>query len=523
MYCSGSGTHFIKDGKKMKRFIPFLLSVVICFVFFGCTRAEKEVSVEETTEETVTEPVFEKKITLGYYEDKSLNPYTTDSPANRSISTLIYDPLYILDSSYSPVGIIAESCEISGVTVTVKIKSGLTFSNGATLSSYDVAYSFNQAKESSFYSARLENISYATPLSDSVVFTLVQPDVYCEAVLTFPIVQSYTAESDTPVGSGRYTLSKTSEGTVLRANNNNSRGEDIATNTIYLTPISSKASELYLLQSGDLSYFFDDLSDSEYIKIGANIKQVPMNNLVFIGINSFSPAMSDSFVRQAVTTAINPKTVADAVFSGMCRYAPTPFNPDWYNCERLELQPPSVSLTRAQELLTQGGYVYAYDNNTYRSKDFEYLVVRLAVNKENSDKLQCAQYIHDTLEAIGIDVELNALPYSDYTEAIKSGEYDLYIGEVRLPANMSLSCFFNENGALSYGIDTESTVAASYKDFMAGTTDVSTFIQVFDTYKPFIPLCYRDGVAYFSREFTFEGEITEYEPFLNASTWRTVE
>lgn len=508
---------------QMKKYICILLAVAICFTFFGCSRPEDTGSEEETTTEVYTEPIFEKNITLGYYEDKSLNPYTTDSPANRSISTLIYDPLYILDSSYSPVGIIAEDCEISGVTVTVKIKSGLTFSNGATLSSYDVVYSFNQAKASSFYSARLENISYATPLSDSVVFTLVQPDVYCEAVLTFPIVQSYTAESDTPVGSGRYTLSRTSSGASLRANPTNSRGETLSTNTIHLSAISSQDTELYMLQSGDLSYFFDDLSDSEYIKIGANIRQVPMNNLVFIGINSFSPVMSDAYVKDAITTAINPKTISDAVFSGMCRYAPSPFNPDWYNCEKLDSEPSASSLTRAQELLTQGGYVYAYDNNTYRSKDFEYLVIRLAVNKESSDKVQCAQYIHDTLESIGIDVELSSLPYEEYVEAVASGNFDLYIGEVKLPANMSLSCFFSEGGSLSYGIDTSSTVAASYRDFAAGTTDISTFIQVFDTYKPFIPLCYRDGVAYFSREFTFEGEITEYEPFLNASTWRTVE
>ena len=508
----------------MKKYICILIALLICFSFFGCSKPEKTVEEpEETTAVATEEPVYEKKITLGYYEDKSLNPYTTDSPTNRNIATLIYDPLYTLDKSYSPVGVIAEDCEITATTVTVKIKSGLTFSNGAELSAYDVAYSFNLAKESSFYGARLKNVAYATALSDSVVFTLEQPDVYCEAVLTFPVVQSYTAESDNPIGSGRYTLSETAEGKVLRANAGNSRGETVTTNSIYLAPISSHSSELYLLQSGDLSYFFDDLSDSEYIKIGANIKQVPMNNLVFVGINSFSATMTDSYVRDAITAAINPKTVADAVFSGMCRYAPTPFNPDWYNCERLDLQDSASSLQKAQELLQQGGYVFAYDNNSYLSKDFEYLVIRLAVNKDNTDKLHCAEYIHDTLESIGIKVELEALSYADYVKAINSGDFDLYIGEVKLPANMDLSCFFSEGGSLSKGIDTSSTVAASYRDFMAGTTDISTFVQVFDTYKPFIPLCYRDGVAYFSREFTFEGDITEYEPFLNASTWRTVE
>ena len=78
MYRYRNGTHYIKDGLQMKKYICLLLALTICFTFFGCSRSEEEAPEEETTTEVYTEPVYEENITLGYYEDKSLNPYTTD-------------------------------------------------------------------------------------------------------------------------------------------------------------------------------------------------------------------------------------------------------------------------------------------------------------------------------------------------------------------------------------------------------------------------------------------------------------
>lgn len=508
----------------MKKYIFAALAFLLCLCLaFSLTpdRAEETDETDEAELQT-TAPVVEKNITLGYYAEKSLNPFTTDSPANRSIASLVFDSLYVLDKTYKPVPVVAESSELKDNILTVKIKSGLTFSNGSAVTPYDVAYSFNTAKQSTFYSARLQNVVSAVPAADSVIFTLGNADVFTESVLTFPVVLSSTGNGDMPIGSGRYVLSYDDSGKYLTANPENSRGESLLTEKILLRDISTEESELYLLQSGDLSYYFNDLSDGEYTKIGANTIQLSLNNMVFIGLNSSSEAMSDPYVKNAVASAINTKTIADSVFSSMCRHSSLPFNPDWYALENLSFDYSDSSLTKAQEYLEEGNYIYAYEENQYRSKDFEFLELRIAVNKESAQKVQCAQYIHDTLESIGIDVELRALAFDDYLETLQQGNFDLYIGEVILPASMDLSCFFSENGSLGYGIDSASTVAASYRAFSAGTTDVSTFARVFDADKPFIPICFRDAVAYFSREFTFSGDITEYEPFMNVSSWKII-
>lgn len=508
--------------KRIIAAISLLLCLCIAFALTGKRGEEPEQTEQEETQTTA--PVIEKNIILGYYQEKSLNPFLTDSPTNRGIASLVFDSLYVLDKTYKPVPLIAQSSELKNNILTVKIKEGLTFSNGSPITPYDVAYSFNTAKQSNFYASRLQNIVSATPSADSVIFTLADADIFVQSVLTFPVILSSTGNNDMPIGSGRYEVGYDDNGKFLKANPDNSRGESLSTEKILLRDISSEESELYLLQSGDLSYYFNDLTDGEYTKIGANTVQLSLNNMIFIGLNSTSEAMADPYVKNAVVSAVNTKTIADSVFSSMCRHSSLPFNPDWYALDSLSLSLSYTdsSLSTAQDLLEKGNYIFAYEDNKYRSKDFEFLKLSIAVNKESQQKMQCAQYISDTLESVGIDVEINALAFEDYLTTLQEGGFDLYIGEVILPANMDLSCFFSENGALSYGIRTDSTVAASYKAFCAGTTDVSTFAKVFENDIPFIPICFRDAVAYFSREFTFSGDITEYEPFMNVSSWKII-
>ena len=501
-----------------------MLAFCILFTLAACTRGKKtdpEITTEPTTEAETTQAPKESFITLGYYEEKSLNPFITDSPANRSITTLIFDPLFTTDESYAPVGIIAEGSQRDGNSLTVKIKEGLTFSSGASLSAHDVVYSFEAAKQSSFYGSRLQNVILASAYNGDVMFTLTEPDAFCESVLSFPIVQSGTAENDFPVGSGRYTIQHSPEGRILKANESNTRGQTLTTETIHLTPVTSDNNELYLLQSGDLSYFFDDLTDGEYTKIGANMIQTPMNSMVFIGYNN-SGAFSDSVVRDAVDLALDPQEICNTVYGGMARYSPLPFNPDWYVLDNFVYEHPVASMVAAQQLLDEGGYVYAYETNEHRSKNFDFLELTVLVNEESKKRKECAELIKSTLDTLGIDVTLSVLPYEEYITALNEGNYDIYIGEVRLSPDMNLSCFFSENGETSYGIDSQSTVAASYRDFRAGTADVTTFSQVYFASKPFTPVCFRDGMTYFSREFTYEGIITEYEPFLNAHSWEIV-
>ena len=155
-------------------------------------------SPEEQTTETTTQIADQEQdeediksmsnISLPYFRNKSFNPFKTKSPTNLSISTLLYDSLFILNADCSSTMLLAKEFHNDGKRVTVKLIDGITFSNGNSLTAYDVVYSFRLAKKCDAFKGRLSNFTNAKAGADTVTFTLKQPDVYAQQCLTFPIV-----------------------------------------------------------------------------------------------------------------------------------------------------------------------------------------------------------------------------------------------------------------------------------------------------------------------------------------------
>ena len=507
----------------MKKLIClFACFAIIVGTFTGCKDRNHD---DTTTTETITEvtetakPLPERKVTLGYYKNKSLNPFKTESPTNRNLMTLVYDSLFLPVDGYTIEPLIGLSFTNNEKMLTVTLDPEALFCDGSAIDPSDIVYSFNLAKDSSQYKGRLRNFASAAAGVGSVTFTLSSPDVFAENCLTFPIVKYGTGDNDIPTGSGRYTIAKKSGKYFLSANEYSTRLEEMATLSIDLVPITSDAGELYLLQTGDLTYFFDDLSDGEYTKIRANTTRVSLNNMVYIGINSDTKELKSKKVKEAICYAVNKTSLADSAYSGIARQSDVPFNPAWHILASQNTVLYEQNSMKANDLLEEAGYVYAYAHNQYRSKNFEYIDFTLLVNNESEPKKKIAQMVAESLKAIGVKVTVNAVSYEEYLQALTLGNYDLYIGEVKLTPNMSLSPFFSENGSASYGISKDSATAKAYSDFSAGKVDISTFIQVFSSEKPFIPLLFREGIAYYSRELTYEDTVNEYELFANIYSW----
>jgi peptide/nickel transport system substrate-binding protein len=508
----------------MKKLICLLACFAIAVgILSSCGNKEEIPTTTSPTEEiteTTQNPVPQRKVTLGYYKGKSLNPFKTQSPTNRNLMTLVYDSLFLPTDGYTVEPLIGLSHSLNGKMLTVTLDSESLFWDGTTIEPADIVYSFDLAKESSFYSGRLHNFSSAAAGVGSVTFNLVNEDIFSVNCLTFPIVKYGTGDKSLPTGSGRYTIAKKSGNYKLTANEFSTRLEEMATEQISLVPITSDAGELYLLQTGDLTYFFDDLSDGEYTKIRANTTRVPMNNMVYLGINSST--LKNKKVKEALCYAVNKISLADSAYSGIAKLSDVPFNPSWEVMSNTDTVFYDQNMLKAEEILEDAGYVYAYSGNQYRSKNFDYLEMTMLVNNESKPRSDMAKMIADWFKDIGIRVTLLSLSYDEYLRELRNGNFDLYLGEVKLSPNMGLTPFFSEGGAASYGINTDSATAKAYNDFKAGKTDISTFIQVFNSEKPFIPLLFREGIAYYSRELTYEDTINEYELFANIYSWSVI-
>lgn len=510
----------------MKKIIIAILclATVITALILSGKKMKQPVNTEDTT--TVLEPsqdeIIEQEsgdIHLPYFKNKHFNPFKTNSPANLSISTLLYDSLFVMNNDWSSSMLIAKEFHNDGKEITVKLNDAIVFSNGNSLTAYDVVYSFKLAKASEAYKGRLSNITNAVAGTDYVTFTLKAPDIYAQQCLTFPIVQNGTGNAALPVGSGRYILRNINGQYVLTANTANTRNEVLASKVITLEPITADDDEIYRVQTGVLSYYYNNMDSGTYTKLTASTSPVQTNNLIYIGYNGTNEALKDKNVIKALRLAIDKNTLADTVFDNFCSLTETPFNPDWFALKGVQLPVYDYNLIQAGNMLDESGYKYSSDDKSYRYDSNGYFDVTILVNKESAIKINCAKFIGKSLENLGLSVSYKALEFSEYTEALQNGEYDIYIGEVKISPNMDLDCFFLKNAAASYGI-TSDTIRTAYADFKAGSIDINTFLGVFEEEIPFIPLCYRTSIAYYSNEVSFEGSVNEYDLFKNISTWK---
>ena len=508
----------------MKKTITLLFALLLVFSLCSCkdseieeeTTTETEISEAET--ETADEPA-EKKITLAYFSNDSINPFKACGKTNAALSELYCDSLVRLKSDFSPVYSLAESIEKDGKSLTVKLKSGIKFSSGASLGGSDVVYSFNLAKESEIYGGRLGVFSGAVANGKTVIFSLEMDDIYAENCLDFPIIQSGTGEEDIVTGSGPYVLKKSGNDYTMKKNTKYSFSEEYeySISKIGLIDISSVENPLYSVQIGDLSYFYDDLSieAEERVKVNANTIRIPQNDLVFLGFNSSSAKITAAF-RKAVNFALDREHLTNSAFGMGAEAAASVFNPFWSSLEKVKTNIVKSSSAAAQTALIDAGY-RLIGSDIY-TEGGERLYLKLIVPESDARKTKLAGEIKSALQKAGINIEVNSVGSDEYFSSLRYGLYDMYIGETRLCSDMNLSPFFSEAGSLHYGIDAP-TLKESAFSFMRGELDIQTFIDLFDEECPFVPICYVNGIAYYSRLLDIEETGTENSIYYNIYSW----
>lgn len=473
------------------------------------------------------EPVIPEGILrIPYCASDSLNPFYCESKDNSVLWTLAYTPLYYNDAAYQAQPMLADSCVQTDTTVQLTLRKGIMTPQGTALSVADVLYSFRLAKTSPAFSEQLAGITDIAigSTSDVIVFTLAKPNINACSLLHFPIVQYGTADSADmlPVGSGAYYYEKVNDGIHMKYNpcytNGNAR-----TAEIILVDAPADAARTFALESEGIDCSMSDLSDGVTVRIAATSVIVPMTNLVFVGINHDSDHLNNALFRRALSVLIDRKSITEHAFCSFAEPTSLPVHPQWH---LLDEQTNDSILSDAREgsaLLTQ----YAYDVGLLNAgqatseaeKNISYSL-RLLCCDGNDFKTGTAQQLKDLLSRHNIHLLVETLPEEDYRKAIRTGDFDLYIGEVRLTADMNQDVFLQKGGALRYGLkNTVLTCADTWQQFCAGECSLEDFLIAFSAEQPFIPLCFRQSVFHATRALQNEVLCMPENCFYNISVW----
>lgn len=508
---------------KKTRIIAALMSAaLICTALSACgdETPTAETTVPDNKAVTVApESVKNHTLSLPYSKSDSLNPFKTETALNQELGTLIYDGLYKLSESLEPSPWIASNGAVSGKNVMVTLRSDVKFRDGSKITAGDVAESFQRAKVSPQYAVQLANFqSCRTQKDGSLLFTLENENPNALSLLTFAIVKASSADSDLPVGSGRYYPVKNGGDISLQNNKAWCGTQDMSLEKINLANVSDSSALSHSMEIGNIDYFFTDLSSGAYQRINGATQEFILNNVVFLGVQSKNTVLSNPAVLQAIGKALDRNEIITGAYQGHAVSTNVPFRPDWKTVSALKLPEDKTDNAAAIKLLEEAGFNKQLAGGT-RTNGSQSLMFKLVVNKENGFRAAAARLVANQLKKIGVSVSVSALPFEEYQKAIADGNFDLYLGEVKLLNDMSLSAFFEKDGAAHFGISDESAVINSYKEYLIAPSSMQNFIDAFNNQPPFFPLCFRKGVSASSRIIKTEIKSHANDLFNNINEW----
>lgn len=499
----------------IKKIISVLLIISMSFLLFSCGKPE-EPTPTETEEYVLPTQIIDADISLPYISTDSFFPYSARSSLNRDLIPLVYEGLFIPTEDGKGQPQLAVSGKNEGKKVTVKLLSNIKFSDGVQLTSAYIKASFDKAKNNGYYSKALKNIaSIATPDNFTVVFTLYNPDALALNVLDFPIIR---LSGKKYVGTGKYSIGYLDETPYLQVNTNHKDYNKTWNKQIALYDMAGVSSPVYPFKANEISVYKDDLSDGKYNNLSSVTVSEKMNNLVYVGVNSTwaGSVTSLPWVRQAINIGVNRSGIVASSFLGQGDPVVTPFKNSFYQLNTENLPSTNGEMERAIAILERNGYDQV-NGDGVRTNGKNTLRVNILVCTQNQYKVTVAQALKKSLEEIGFGVTITQKKTpKEFTEALKTGHFGLYIGETQLAANCDLSEFFSKNGALSYGVDDE--FFAEYSAYKSGVDSTTVFVESFSTEVPFIPLFYRKAVVSVNPNIT--GVKDGYNIYYDVCNWK---
>lgn len=422
--------------------------------------------------------------TLGYYSKLGLNPYTCNNETNQALIHLLYEPLFQVTPTFDTEACLAQSCVQDGEgRWTLTLRPGVSFWNGEKLTAADVIDSLTEAAgEDSLYAQRLAPMSDLRQEEDGTVsFLWSEPLGDLTPLLEIPIVQSGTARDDLPIGTGGY-LPQLEEETLdaLSVYPGWWQGEAMPVEKIALQPVYDEDTLVYGFESGQITLVSSSLTASNSLGYAGSYEvwDYPTSYLLYLGCNTAGGICAGRDFRLALQSALDRETIAQSLFSGHAASSPLPFPPGTAYYDDALAQSLSGQETKA---LSQ----FAGER------------VTILVNAESAFKTTAAQFVADGLRAAGLEAEVSALPWTAFQQALAGGDYDLYLGEVKLQANFDLSPFFDLDGSLNFSRFAADEITAALADYQsAGSGErparAKALSQAICQEAPILPLCFEE-------------------------------
>jgi peptide/nickel transport system substrate-binding protein len=392
-----------------------------------------------------------------------INPLLATSPTDEDLTALIYAGLLReKDDVYE--GDAAERYEVSddGRTYTFHLRDGLTFHDGEPLTTDDVVFTIERAKDPEARTTRRsdwEGVSVEAPDEKTVVFKL--PHAYTPflenatlGILPKHIWENipaqefpFSAYNTHPIGSGPYRVydvetdaSGAADSYSLVSFSAFALGEPNLSRITYRI-YSSEEELLAAYDEGDIESFVSASPKKLSREVGDGAVRIPLSRIFAVFLNqNHAPVLANLSVRRALAAAIDTDALVTDVLKGYARPLSGPIPDEFLGTEpvRQERRSEEARIEEVHRILAAGGWKFtptasSTENAAIGSwtKDKTTLTMTLST-ADTEDLVDVANAIAAQWEKAGIPTDVQIYPLSDFNSNIlRPRAYDAVVfGEV---------------------------------------------------------------------------------------------
>ncbi|SED06517.1 glutathione ABC transporter substrate-binding protein [Paenibacillus sp. GP183] len=314
----------------------------------------------------------------------------------------------------------------------VKFQDGTPFNADAVKKSFDrVTNPDNKLGRFTLLGPFLDNITVES--DTKVTFHLKEPYGPILNVLAHPgsgILSPKSIQEGTvaknPVGTGPYKLKQWTPGdSVVFEPYPDYWGGKPKLNSLTFKTVKEGTSRVIMLENGEADVIAPvPISDIDRLKKSdkVSISTYPSSNFLYIGINNMKAPFNDVKVRQALNYAIDKDAIVKKIFMGTGKAVTAAIAEKTWGYSNVGAYP--YNKEKAKQLLQEAG---VKEGTTIKlwTTDGSFLNDR-----------QTAEFVQNSLQEVGLKVELTKWEFGAFFEALKSPDkYDLYLREGGPPTN----------------------------------------------------------------------------------------
>ncbi len=370
-------------------------------------------------------------------EPTTLNPPQAIEGSALIVILEVSEGLYEFDEEGNIDPNLAESSETSadGRTWTFTLQKGVKFSNGQPLTSKDVVFSLEQARNSSYFAGFYENIASVVAKGDH---TVVIKTKTAAPVLPAQLA-SYTADivpadfagmsekefGQKPIGTGPFVVSSWQRGQALKLVKNPDYWKQSKPHfdEIVFTTVTDETSRLAQVRGGEL-----DMAKATPLAVktgipagsGVRVEETAQTIVDYLLLNQHDPSFEDPRMREAINLAVDREGLIKTATDGKGQAGASYLPPATIYSE--ELEPPARDVAKAKKLAAEAIADGADSSFTMPYYNFD------------SYSAIAAQVVQQNLEEIGLKVKLQPLDEAALNEMLEAGEYEAVLG-IYYPAN----------------------------------------------------------------------------------------